>query len=121
MDASGWSRRSLGRCGVPKNEGLIVNRYPTPYVHRNGMGQELDPFAPLTDLGKDVAQDIIVYLQPKLMEIVKDASKTAEPMVRTVVREEVLPKVGLFTVSGMVMVGITAAFIGIWFSQRGSR
>ena len=70
------------------------------------MGQELDPFAPLTDLGKDVANDIIVYLQPKLMEIVKDASKTAEPMIRTVVREEVLPKVGLFTVSGMVMVGI---------------
>ena len=86
----------------------------------NGLGQ-FDPLGQLTELGKELANDIVISLQPKLMEIVKDASKTAEPMIRTVVREEVLPKVGLFTVSGMLMVGITAAFIGIWMSKMGQR
>lgn len=58
---------------------------------------------------------------PKLMEITAQAAVASEPMIRVVVREEVMPKLTLGLVAGMIGVAGVSALIGSLLARGGSR
>lgn len=68
-----------------------------------------------------VADKLMAALLPRMQELVSNASKGAEPMIRRVVQEDVLPKFGTATLIGMVAGGVAAAFVGAWFATRRGR
>jgi len=66
---------------------------------------------PLTD-------QLVARILPQMKDMVARAAEGAEPTIRKVVIEEVLPKFGAATVLGMVAGAIGAAAIGSWFATR---
>ena len=62
---------------------------------------------------------ISAALLPKMKEIVASASEAAEPTIRKVVVEDVLPKFGLATVLGLIAGAAVAAAIGSHFATSG--
>ena len=67
-----------------------------------------------------IADKITAALLPRMKEIVASASEAAEPTIRKVIVEEVLPKFGLATVLGLVAGAVMAAAIGSYFATSGS-
>lgn len=65
-----------------------------------------------------LAEKIYKALEPRVTDIVSRASQAAEPTIRAVVREEILPRVGLVTVIGLAAMGAVAAAIGSYFATR---
>ena len=65
-----------------------------------------------------LAKEIVKVIEPSVMSIVKKSAVAAEPTIRTVIREEVMPKVGMYAVLGIVLVGVSAAFIGSYMATR---
>jgi hypothetical protein len=80
------------------------------------MGQDVfaSAIGPITDR-------ITAALLPKMKEIVARASEAAEPTIRKVIVEEVLPKFGLSVVLGLVAGAAMAAAIGSYFATSGTR
>lgn len=76
-----------------------------------GMGQEVD-FSSLTKSFstaiKPMVQEIVSELRPHLNELVREASDAAAPTVAKLLREEVMPKAGMY----LLGVGLGAALIG---------
>jgi hypothetical protein len=81
-----------------------------------GMGQDALTFAV-----QGVADKIVAALLPRLKPIVKAAAEAAEPTIRTVIREEVMPKVAAYGGIGLLGVAALAAVIGAAMARRGSR
>lgn len=79
-----------------------------------GLGQA-DPFAAVVT---PVADRIFNALLPRMKEVVAKASEAAEPTIRKVIKEEVLPKFGLAVVLGLVGGAVAAAAIGSYFATR---
>jgi|FLYN01.1.fsa_nt_gi ABC-type iron transport system FetAB permease component len=65
-----------------------------------------------------IADRLYRELEPKVKDIVSRASQAAEPTIRAVIREEVIPKVALFSVVGMIAMGAVASAIGSYFATR---
>lgn len=65
-----------------------------------------------------IVDQMLARINPKMTELVGNASKAAEPVIRRVVVEEVLPKFGTATVLGMALGAVAAAFVGSWFATR---
>jgi ABC-type enterobactin transport system permease subunit len=63
-----------------------------------------------------IADRIVAALQPRMSEIVRNASETAEPVVKRVVVESVLPALLVSLVAGAAI----AAAIGSHFASRRS-
>lgn len=82
--------------------------------HDAGMGQDA-----LTAAIMPVADRITAALLPRMKEIVAKSAEAAEPTIRKVVTEDVLPKFGLATVLGLVAGAVAAAAIGSYFATRG--
>jgi len=61
---------------------------------------------------------ITAALLPKLKESAVAAAEAAEPMIRRVVVEEVLPKFGFATVLGLAAGAAIAAAIGAHYATR---
>jgi hypothetical protein len=57
-------------------------------------------------------------LMPKMKEIVAEASMAAEPTIRTVIREDVMPKVGMYAVLGLAAAAAVGAFVGALVARR---
>lgn len=75
-----------------------------------GIGQQ--------DVVATITGRLVDQMLPKLKEIVARASEAAEPTIRTVVREEIVPKVGLSVVLGLAAMGAIAAAIGSYFATK---
>ena len=80
------------------------------------MGQDA-----LTAAIMPIADKITAALLPKMKEIVASASEAAEPTIRKVVTEDVLPKFGLAVILGLAAGAAVAAAIGSHFATRGAR
>jgi len=83
------------------------------FTTESGLGVD-----PLEAIVGRAADRIFNALLPKMKEIVAQASQAAEPTIRTVIREEVLPKFGLAAVLGLAAMGAISAAIGSWFATR---
>lgn len=81
--------------------------------HRNGLGQ-----GGIETVVGGIADQIVTALMPKMKLIVAEASVSAEPAVRKVLREEVLPTFGFATVLGLAALGAVAAAVGSYFATR---
>ncbi len=68
-----------------------------------------------------VTDQITAALLPKMKEIVAKASEAAEPTIRTVIREDVMPTLGLIVVLGLAAGAVAASAIGSYFATRRSR
>jgi hypothetical protein len=68
-----------------------------------------------------IADKITAALLPKMKEIVASASEAAEPTIRKVVVEDVLPKFGFAVVLGLATGAAVAAAIGSYFATRRTR
>ncbi len=83
-----------------------------------GHGEEPNffDFSPVTShlsqAVQPLVQDIVRELKPHLKELVREASEAAAPTIDKLVREEVIPKVGLYGGTSLVVVGLGAALIG---------
>jgi hypothetical protein len=78
------------------------------------MGQDA-----LTAAVMPIADKITAALLPRMKEIVASASEAAEPTIRKVITEDVLPKFGLATILGLVAGAAVAAAIGSYFATSG--
>jgi len=76
---------------------------------------------PLEDAVSGVSDKIVAALLPKLTPIVQNAAMAAEPTIRTVVREEVVPQLGTWLVVGLAAVAAVSAGIGVAMAKRASR
>jgi class 3 adenylate cyclase len=80
-------------------------------MYARGMGQGDDFFANLT-----------AKIGEKMLPLVKDAvakaSTSAEPMIRRVIKEDVVPKVGLYIVIGLAGLAAVSAAIGSYMATR---
>lgn len=68
-----------------------------------------------------IADRITAALMPRMTEIVRNASEAAEPTIRKVVTEDVLPKFGAAILVALVAGAAVAAAIGAHFASRGTR
>lgn len=68
----------------------------------SGLGQD-------SAIAKLVADQLVPALTPALKDIVAKAAEAAEPTIRTVVREEVMPKAGLYLLLGFAAAGLVGA------------
>jgi len=85
-------------------------------VQHYGMGQDA-----LSAAIMPIADKITAALLPRMKEIVASASEAAEPTIRKVMVEDVLPKFGLAVVLALVAGAAVAAAIGSHFASRGAR
>lgn len=76
---------------------------------------------PLEDAVSGVSDKIVAALLPKLTPIVEQAAQASEPMIRTVLQEDVVPQVGTWVVVGMAAVAAVSAFVGVTMAKRASR
>lgn len=88
-----------------------------PIYERNGNGRHL-PSAGMSQgslelAAKSIADRIVNAMLPSLTPIVKKAAEASEPTIRTVIREEVMPKVGLYTVLGLGVVALVSTVIAL--------
>lgn len=81
-----------------------------------GMGQDAIAMAIAP-----IADRITAALLPRMKEIVASASEAAEPTIRKVMIEDVLPKFGLAVILGLVAGAAVAAAVGSHFATRGAR
>lgn len=65
-----------------------------------------------------IVDGMMARLSPKMTELVSNASSAAEPVVRRVVVEEVLPKFGLAAILGLAAGAAAAGAIGAYFATR---
>lgn len=61
---------------------------------------------------------LIRDLTPRLSSLVSDLSQAAEPTIRTVVREELAPKVGLYAGIALLTAGVFSGIVGAYFASR---
>jgi hypothetical protein len=61
---------------------------------------------------------IVAALLPKLVPIVEKAAQAAEPTIRTVVREEVIPQAGTWLVVGLGVAAVIGGVVGVMMSRR---
>lgn len=80
-----------------------------------GVGQDA-----LTAAVAPIVNQITAALLPKMKEIVARSAEAAEPTIRKVVVEDVLPKFGLAVVLALVAGAAVAAAVGSYFATRGS-
>jgi hypothetical protein len=73
---------------------------------------------PFDDAIAGTTDRIVAALLPKLMPIVKQAAEAAEPTIRTVVREEVIPQAGVWAVAGLAAAAAVGAIVGYLVSRR---
>lgn len=83
--------------------------------HTHGLGAD-----PLASAIGPITDKITAALLPRMSEIVAQASEAAEPTIRRVMVEDVLPKFGLAVVVGLVAGAAIAAAIGAHFASRRS-
>lgn len=81
---------------------------------------KLGQYEYLEPVVKAVVDKVFEASLPKLSEIVAQSAVAAEPTIRVVVREEVMPKLTLGLVAGMIGVAGVSALIGSLLA-RGSR
>lgn len=65
-----------------------------------------------------IADQIVTALMPRMKEVVAQASEAAEPTIRKVINEDVLPKFGFATVLGLAAGAAIAAAVGSYFATR---
>lgn len=65
----------------------------------------------------DIVKGIVESIKPELKDLVASAAQAAEPTIQKVVREEVMPKVTLGLVVGMIGTAGVAAVIGSLFAR----
>jgi hypothetical protein len=86
-----------------------------PYVLQPaGMGQSA-----LEATVSNIADRIVDAVLPRLTPIVQQAAEAAEPTIRTVVKEEVVPQMAIYGLGGIALVGLIGAAVGSWFASRG--
>jgi len=73
---------------------------------------------PYYGVGDATTDAVTALIVPQLKKIVSESMTAADPTIRSILREEVLPKFGLAVVLGMVGGAIAAAAIGSWFATR---
>lgn len=73
---------------------------------------------PFEDAIGATTDKIVAALLPKLTPIVADAAKAAEPTIRTVVREEVIPQAGTWLIVGLGVAAIIGGVVGVTMSRR---
>jgi len=81
-----------------------------------GLGADL-----LTASATQIAERVFNALLPQLKTIVADAAEAAEPTIRTVVREELAPKVALGMGTAMFFSAALSGIVGAWFASRARR
>lgn len=75
----------------------------------------------LTGSASQIADRVFDALLPKLEGIVAQAAQAAEPTLRTVANEEIVPKLSIALGSSVIVAGIIAGFIGSFFASRSRR
>lgn len=70
------------------------------------------------DIVGPVVDRLIADLTPRLSSIVAKASEAAEPTIRTVVREELAPKIGMWAGFALLTAGLFSGIIGAFFASR---
>lgn len=85
-----------------------------PRGRRPGLGQRWWESA-----SGPVVDALIKELGPRLSALVADISQAAEPTIRTVVREELAPKVGLYAGMALLTAGVLSGIVGAYFASRG--
>ena len=73
----------------------------------------------LTGSTSQIVDRLLAELRPGLSSIVASAAQAAEPTIRTVVQEELAPKLALALGVSTVLAAIISGFIGAWFASRG--
>lgn len=84
----------------------------------NHYGMGADPLAAITG---DLTDRVTAALLPKLSEIVARTSQAAEPTIRRVIQEDVLPPLGLFVILGFGLMAVTSAGIGSYYATKARR
>lgn len=69
-------------------------------------------------LVQNMVNPIIAAMTPKLKEAALQASEAAKPAIKEVVREEIVPKVGLAIVLGFVGLAVVSSAVGSYFATR---
>lgn len=65
-----------------------------------------------------IVEQMMAQIMPKMNVLVANASEAAEPVIRRVVVEEVLPKFGGAVVLGLALGAVAAAAIGSHYASR---
>lgn len=74
--------------------------------------------SPFDDAIGATTDRIVAALLPKLTPIVAESAKAAEPTIRTVVREEVIPQAGTWLVVGLGVAAVIGGVVGVVMSRR---
>ncbi len=72
----------------------------------------------MSSIVSSLVDPIIRGMTPKLKEIALQAAESSKPAIKEVVRETVMPTVGLALVIGLVAVGVLSAGIATHYSTR---
>lgn len=72
----------------------------------------------MSSIVSSLVDPIIRGMTPKLKEIALQAAEASKPAIKEVVRETVMPTVGLALVIGLVAVGVLSAGIATHYSTR---
>lgn len=66
-------------------------------------------------------EEILEFLRPGLKTVLKQSFKDLRPQLRDAMKKDVLPKVLLYVVSGLILSGISAALICHYMGQKKRR
>ena len=92
----------------------LVARAAEGQARRLGLGQGI--FDQVSS-GR-IVDTLIRELTPRLSSLVAEISQAAEPTIRTVVREELAPKVGMYAAVGLLTAGVISGIVGAYFASR---
>lgn len=92
----------------------LVGRALEGQARRLGLGQGIFD---QVSTGR-IVDALIRDLTPRLSSLVADISQAAEPTIRTVVREELAPKVGLYAGLALLTAGVISGIVGAYFASR---
>ena len=73
----------------------------------------------VNDLGQ--AEDVLEFLRPGLKAVLKQSFEDLRPQLRDAMKKDVLPKVLLYVVGGLVVSGISAALICHYMGKKKRR
>ncbi len=72
----------------------------------------------MSSIVSSLVDPIIRGMTPKLKEIALHAAESSKPAIKEVIRETVMPTLGLSLLLGMVAVGVLSAGIATHYSTR---
>ncbi len=85
----------------------------------NGMGDPFSDFTKSLQISMTpVVNEIVSEVKGPLLEVAKEAVAVATPSVQKIVKEDVLPKMSMYIIVGMLAAGAVGAFMAVTVLKR---